>query len=256
MRARSRTIAVVWLAACGAASHDQPDAAPSARLHIRWSCVDGTGATIACSTVAAEILVTLSTPLGDTTHGMPSRVTEIDSPSYPLLTTVHVRIYLLGPDTDVIANAIAPSVVLLDHAGVTEADPLKIEVFDEPAPQLQAILAGAEAAWPSPSTATSQFPPSQSSTPDIGACCPDPCTPDPTIYMTPTWQTLGFTQSSRYRWSYEFDSQGAGPSATFQIHAWADLDCDAVYSHWEIDGSVDSSGNVVAGSIQKLVHGE
>jgi hypothetical protein len=63
----------------------------------------------------------------------------------------------------------------------------------------------------------------------------------------PTWEALTFQPLDAMRYSYQFDSSGIGPTATFTAAAFGDLDCDGVYSTFVRIGSVDARNEVRGG---------
>jgi hypothetical protein len=142
----------------------------------------------------------------------------------------------------------------MDHTmpGVNEPLPFIVDITDEPIPEMLAILDGVKAAWPARPGPTSQFPPSAPGITPATVCCPIACAPEPVIWSG-SWKTLGFSMPYPHHWEYDYQSDGIGPTAAFEISAWADLNCDTTMSHWIIQGHVDADGHVVAGPIQKLV---
>jgi hypothetical protein len=92
-----------------------------------------------------------------------------------------------------------------------------------------------------------QFPASTPITPPLGACCQGSnhkCAPDPTLWTDPTWEALGFSMDDPHYFSYKFESSGTDLSATFTATAYGDLDCDGVYSTFEMVGSIQPDGTV------------
>ncbi len=253
MRAAILTLTLVG---CGGTAMAPDAAATTARVHVRWSYFGMDGSPIDCLTVGEDSRIVLGFAPNSPTITLPCSYGEYVTEPMSVGTPVYVRVEALDAAGRMVASDYQSAAI--DHAGVVDLDPIAIQIFDEPLPEINALVAGAKASFPSPVTPTSQFPPTAGPNPAVGSCCPHACTPDATIWtQTPTWIALGYPGDDRkYRWSYEFDSQGSGLQATFQIHAWSDIDCDGVYGHWEIDGHVDASGTVVAGPLQKLVDGE
>jgi type IV pilus assembly protein PilA len=86
------------------------------------------------------------------------------------------------------------------------------------------------------------LPASVGPTPPLGTCCSqgEKCLPDPAAWQHPTWQALQFSIMDPHYFSYEFVNLGG----TYQFKAYADLDCDGMYSTFTIesdlkDGSPD-----------------
>jgi hypothetical protein len=80
-------------------------------------------------------------------------------------------------------------------------------------------------------------------TPPLGACClgaDHRCAPDAALWTDPIWQALEFRVAEPSQYSYEYRSDGK----QFSADAYGDLDCDGVYSTFEMVGSVSSDGTV------------
>ena len=65
-------------------------------------------------------------------------------------------------------------------------------------------------------------------------------------WQQPTWDALNFAMTDPHYYSYQFDSSGVGPGATFTASAFGDLDCDGIYSTFTRTGEV-TGGNEVRG---------
>ena len=72
--------------------------------------------------------------------------------------------------------------------------------------------------------------------------------PDENTWSDETWQQLNFSISDPFRYKYTFESQGAGPGASFTIRATGDLDCDGVFSTFERMGTLNADGEVEGAS--------
>jgi hypothetical protein len=78
--------------------------------------------------------------------------------------------------------------------------------------------------------------------PPLGSCCRQggKCQPDPTLWTDATWQELKFSVDDPSYYSYGY----ASDSKTFTATAFGDLDCDGVYSTFEMVGSIAADGTV------------
>jgi prepilin-type N-terminal cleavage/methylation domain-containing protein len=100
-----------------------------------------------------------------------------------------------------------------------------------------------------------QFPDSEAITP-AASCCAAPnsgqkCFPNPSDFATPTWQGLMFTVDDPHYYRYAYTSTGtvgAGIGSNFHAQAYGDLNCDAVYSTFELYGIWSSADFDVHGS--------
>src|SRR5262249_53296298 len=102
---------------------------------------------------------------------------------------------------------------------------------------------------------TGQFPPNPAKAgpvPALGSCCHgsevSKCAPDPTLWTDATWQALMFSMDDPHYYSYEYRTTGTGKEATFSVDAYGDLNCNGIYSTFEMVGSVQSDGSVVGGA--------
>jgi prepilin-type N-terminal cleavage/methylation domain-containing protein len=98
-----------------------------------------------------------------------------------------------------------------------------------------------------------QFPDTELTTP-AGNCCASPggrCAPDPSQWTSASWSALGFSVDDPHYFRYEYESTGtaaAGVGSSFTARAVGDLDCDGVYSTFEMYGIWDSADLDVHGA--------
>jgi hypothetical protein len=79
-------------------------------------------------------------------------------------------------------------------------------------------------------------------TPSLGTCCQSPkkkCAPDPDRWRDPLWTALEFSIDEPHYYSYQIEVAGDG---SFSATAHGDLDCDGVYSSFEIRGTRGREG--------------
>jgi hypothetical protein len=85
-------------------------------------------------------------------------------------------------------------------------------------------------------------------TPPLGACCHEgsaaKCTPDPKLWQHPIWQALRFSMDDPHYYSYAYVSDGK----SFSVDAYGDLNCNGVYSTFEMIGEVAPDGTVAGGN--------
>lgn len=110
-----------------------------------------------------------------------------------------------------------------------------------------------------------QFPdtPVVPTAPALGACCPSKCAPNPLLWKDPSWQalTFGMDDPSYYSYSYTHKNQSIGSGATIAVladgttpneyyfaSANGDLNCDGVYSTFEMLGAIMGDGSVTTGA--------
>jgi prepilin-type N-terminal cleavage/methylation domain-containing protein len=77
------------------------------------------------------------------------------------------------------------------------------------------------------------------------------CPPDPNTWKVSTWTALYFSMDEPHYYRYRFDSTGSaapGPGSAFTAGAHGDLDCNGVYSTFEMVGIWSSIDNDVHGS--------
>ena len=86
--------------------------------------------------------------------------------------------------------------------------------------------------------------------PAQNACCGqdgDKCTPDPALW-TATWNQLAFSMDDPHYFTYYYQAEGTQNDSSFTAGAEGNLDCDAVYSTFEMTGSVQTDGSVTGGA--------
>ena len=130
-----------------------------------------------------------------------------------------------------------------------ERDPreqAKAAAKEEATTNIRKIYEGARSYFLEPATRGQGFPISTPETPPAGACCASPgkkCAPNPALW-TGSWNDLKFEIDEPHQYSYTFVSSGTGSRASFTITATGDLDCDGVYSTFEMVGSIADDGSV------------
>lgn len=98
-----------------------------------------------------------------------------------------------------------------------------------------------------------RFPVSAPLTPAGKSCC-DPaldkdgnkrCDANPKAWDQQAWKDLTFELADPHYYQYAFDSSGEGNAATFTASAYGDLDCDGIYSTFQLTGKgqLDAAGN-------------
>lgn len=75
-------------------------------------------------------------------------------------------------------------------------------------------------------------------TPPLGTCCEQggTCNPDPSLWEAKTWRDLGFEVTAPHNFSYEFKKTRDGKRVSYVALAYADLNCDGVYSTLSLYG--------------------
>jgi prepilin-type N-terminal cleavage/methylation domain-containing protein len=97
-----------------------------------------------------------------------------------------------------------------------------------------------------------QFPEPEAITP-AGSCCPQTgqkCAPNPLDWTSVTWQVLQFSVDTPHYYRYAYISTGSaapGPGSSFHAQAFGDLNCDGVYSTYEMYGEWNSADHDVHG---------
>ena len=96
-----------------------------------------------------------------------------------------------------------------------------------------------------------QFPrttPGGTPVPPLVTCCSaagDKCPPNPALWTDATWQALKFGMDDPSYYSYQYRWNGLFETlATYTADSHGDLDCDAIYSTFEMVGSVQPDGKV------------
>ncbi len=98
-----------------------------------------------------------------------------------------------------------------------------------------------------------QFPDSVDLTP-LDSCCGNPgdkCPIDPDAWQTPSWQALKFGMEDPHYYRYAYESTGSaspGLNSQFTARAVGDLDCDEIYSTFEMVGVWAETDHDVHGS--------
>ncbi len=67
------------------------------------------------------------------------------------------------------------------------------------------------------------------------------CDVDATQWADSTWSTLKFQMNKQHFFSYQYESSGTAAHAAFTASAFADLDCDGVFSTFQRYGYADKS---------------
>ena len=86
-----------------------------------------------------------------------------------------------------------------------------------------------------------QFPaPSVGPTPPLGECCKQggKCAPERDTWEAPTWTALMFAVDDPHYYSYQYEV--VDPAKKFVVRAFGDLDCDGVYSTFEMTGEINA----------------
>ncbi len=84
-----------------------------------------------------------------------------------------------------------------------------------------------------------QFPaPNMAATPALGSCCSagDKCAPSVTLWTDPVWVALKFSIGDPHFYQYSYRQT----ATSFTAIANGDLDCDGLYSTFEMFGEVNS----------------
>jgi type IV pilus assembly protein PilA len=89
--------------------------------------------------------------------------------------------------------------------------------------------------------------------PGANSCCGaagDKCDPniDRTIWDTDGWNALKFSMDDPHYFWYSYDADGTDVASQFTARANGNLDCDGVYSTYEMVGRVNSLDRTVSGS--------
>lgn len=90
--------------------------------------------------------------------------------------------------------------------------------------------------------------------PALGACCGaggkgGKCDPTDATevagWKDSKWNALKFSMSDPHYYMYHYEAAGLGTAAAFTVDAYGDLNCDAVYSTFEMQGKINAEGEVV-----------
>lgn len=92
------------------------------------------------------------------------------------------------------------------------------------------------------------FPPTAPLTPPLGECCgkDEGCTVGAATWQHPTWQALAFHPEGRFHLSAAFETDGI---SSFTARGHGDIECDGVYSTFEVVGTLGDDGAVSTWSV-------
>jgi type IV pilus assembly protein PilA len=111
-----------------------------------------------------------------------------------------------------------------------------------------------------------QFPgtPATATAPALGVCCGSvgqKCQPSPTTWSDPSWQALKFSMDDPHYYSYGYVHNAVSTAGTaapvtisgtatewYYADAQGNLNCDTVYSTFEMLGAILSDGSVTTGA--------
>lgn len=113
-----------------------------------------------------------------------------------------------------------------------------------------------------------QFPdtPAVATEPAVGSCCSgavSKCQPNAALWVDPTWQALKFSVDDPHYYSYTYTHNGVSlgsgaaigplpdtstPTEYFFVSANGDLNCDGVYSTFEMLGAITGKGDITTGA--------
>jgi hypothetical protein len=121
----------------------------------------------------------------------------------------------------------------------------KKEATEEAKVGVKKIYAAARSFYAeAPPGATASFPKGDTGlTPPAGTCCKQSdgrCQPDPAAWNTPLWDAVKFSMEDPHHYSYQYVSDGT----SFTARAVGDLDCDGVFSTFEVVGKAEANGAV------------
>lgn len=94
--------------------------------------------------------------------------------------------------------------------------------------------------------------PNEPTTPALGTCCVDggKCRPIAANWETPVWIALSFSMNDNHNYMYSYELT-PDEFTGFTARANGDLDCDGVYSTFEMIGVIDvARGDGVSGTGQ------
>lgn len=86
------------------------------------------------------------------------------------------------------------------------------------------------------------------------SCCGKPgdkCPPDPSLWKSEPWSSLGFSVDDPSQYQYRVTSSGKGAKASVTVEARGDLDCDGQWSSFKRTVTLDKSGPRV-GELQSV----
>ena len=88
-------------------------------------------------------------------------------------------------------------------------------------------------------------------TPPLGTCCSmgEKCAPNPALWTHPSWTALHFSIDDPHYYSYQYKTTDEGKS--FTVSAFGDLDCDGVYSTFEMYGKIENGEPAVSQSVYR-----
>ena len=95
-----------------------------------------------------------------------------------------------------------------------------------------------------------QVPDSQAPTPAVTCCAGGNSkgAVDAAQWKVPTWEKLHFAIAESHYYRYEFVRTGVAAGSSFTARALGDLDCDGLYSTYEMGGAAQASGLDPSGS--------
>ncbi|HKA88165.1 MAG TPA: type II secretion system protein [Haliangiales bacterium] len=83
--------------------------------------------------------------------------------------------------------------------------------------------------------------------PAANSCCGqagDKCAPNPAAFTAAVWSSLKFSVDDPHYYWYRYQGAGTANASVFTATAFGNLDCDTVYSTFELVGSVQADGTV------------
>jgi len=151
----------------------------------------------------------------------------------------------------VLASIAIPTFIENDkHAKTSEVAPNLERIYSNSRTYVFAVHASRGSITPIPL----QFPVSEPKTP-AASCCTFPggrCIPNPAIWQaSPTWTALVFTMDDPSYYNYEYESTGTsqtGVGSIFTARATGNLDCDAIFSTFEMWGKIVAAEQDILGS--------
>jgi hypothetical protein len=128
---------------------------------------------------------------------------------------------------------------------VQDLPPATLWLTGEPIAEMRRIFEGASAWW---AQHPGSLPSGAGFTPAQGACCAQLqsiCVADPALWAGAPWTDLAFTQNRHFQYSYAFLPNPQSMPPSFTVRASADLDCNGIFSLYEITGTL--SGGTFTG---------